>query len=104
MVSIGAETGASHPVRVLDGYFFLPITVDKPQNFGGVISGAIIIGHYKVFSIGTEAGITHIARGVMDGYFFLPMTVNKPPDFDGAITVRNRHKVASIGTEASNTQ
>ena len=58
MFSVGADAGIVHPVRMLDGGFFLPLlVVNKLVDFGGVITR----GCHKMFSVGADAGIAHNA-------------------------------------------
>ena len=52
MISIRAEAGAVHFASMPDSGFFLPLSVNKPPDFSGVIMG----GCYKVISVGAEAG------------------------------------------------
>ena len=94
MISVRAESYDVHPASMLDGGFFLPLSINTLPDFGGVI----IRGCYKMSSIGAETGVVHPVS-ILDGDFFLPLPVNKPPDFNGAIT-RGCCKVISVGTEA----
>ena len=72
MISVGAEAGVVHPSSMLKGGFFLPLPVNKPPDFSGVIRDC-----YKVISVGAEAGVVHPVS-MLDGGFFLPLPVNKP--------------------------
>ena len=80
MFSVGAKAGISHPIRMPDDAFLLPVPGDKPTDF----SGAIVRGCHKVFSVGAEAGISHPIRMLDDGYF-LPLAVSKSVDFGEVI-------------------
>ena len=81
MFSVGAKAGISHPTRMPDDAFLLPIPGNNPPDF----SGAIERGCHKVFSVGAEAGIIHTSRRMPDGGYFLPLPANKSVDFGGVI-------------------
>ena len=65
-MSIGAEAGISHPITMLDGGFFLPLSGNKPPDLSGAIGG----GCHQVASIGTETGIGHPIR-MLEGAYIL---------------------------------
>ena len=90
---LGIEAATVHRAIMVDGGFFLPLSVIKSEDFDDLIPR----GCHKVFSVKAEAGIAHGAI-MLDGGFFLPLPVIKPVDFGGVI-VRGCHKVFSVGAE-----
>ena len=90
---LGIEEATLHRAIMVDGGFFLPLSVIKSEDFDDLIPR----GCHKVFSVSAEAGIVHKVS-MLDGGFFLPLLVNKPVDFSGAIA-RGCHKVFSVSAE-----